>query len=430
MTEVEGSRGVPPLNAKSPVSGRLRLLLLLIVVLVFVAGLGFVVLKKVQKTSAEDQAAAEASAPKDEAALPSKITPLPASLRPEAVEAAAAAASSADAADEAESSTAASGSSSSTLAPLPGHGAAGSVGADGQPALSPEEQAAADLAARRQRAPVLAWSADDAGVAASASQAGDQAPLSESEAYMQAMNSAMQAATSMAQPAGAAGEKKQSLNSQLKADDFEPAVASRIEDMNFTMPEGTMARCGLRKAFNSQLSGSASCVLTAPVYSANGRFVLWEAGSEVTGVYETGQLKAGATRVFVIWTKVRTPYGVVIKIDSPATDGLGRAGIGGKVNNHFWQRFGAAMLVSVVDDLASYAVAQQRGASSEQTNINFGSTAQSSNEAASIIVQNSVGIPPTLDAKVGSIVNISLARDLYFGNVYGFQPKAALGVAR
>ena len=31
--------------------------------------------------------------------------------------------------------------------------------------------------------------------------------------------------------------------------------------------------------------------------------------------------------------------GVVINIDSPATDSLGRAGIGGFIDNHYFERF-------------------------------------------------------------------------------------------
>ncbi len=51
----------------------------------------------------------------------------------------------------------------------------------------------------------------------------------------------------------------------------------------------------------------------------------------------------------MLWTEARTPAGVVVPLSSPGADELGRAGLPGEVNRHFWERFGAAMLISVID---------------------------------------------------------------------------------
>ena len=40
----------------------------------------------------------------------------------------------------------------------------------------------------------------------------------------------------------------------------------------------------------------------------------------------------------------------------PGTDELGRAGLTGEVNRHFWERFGAAILISVIDGAVQAAV--------------------------------------------------------------------------
>ena len=124
-------------------------------------------------------------------------------------------------------------------------------------------------------------------------------------------------------------------------------------------------------------------------------------------------------RVFVLWSRVETPKGVIVNLDSPAADALGRSGVDGKINNHFFQRFGAGMLLSIVDDVAQVALDNQQ----DSGGTTFESSSQTAQDAAAIAVQNSVGIPPTLSKKQGSILNIFVARDLSFSAIYGIRAR-------
>jgi type IV secretion system protein VirB10 len=45
-----------------------------------------------------------------------------------------------------------------------------------------------------------------------------------------------------------------------------------------------------------------------------------------------------------------TPRGVAIDLGSPASDTLGRSGVSGGVDTLFWSRFGAALMLSVLED--------------------------------------------------------------------------------
>ncbi len=102
-----------------------------------------------------------------------------------------------------------------------------------------------------------------------------------------------------------------------------------------------------------------TCITATDTFSADGTVVLLERGTKLIG--ETrGQVNQGVARVFVLWTEARTPVGIAVPLDSPGTDELGRSGQTGQVNRHFWERFGAAILISTLDG-AVQAAAQSAG---------------------------------------------------------------------
>ena len=76
------------------------------------------------------------------------------------------------------------------------------------------------------------------------------------------------------------------------------------------------------------------------------------------------------------------------------------------------ERFGGALLLSIIDDAANIA-AQSAGRG------RFNTTMDVPSETASIALQNSIGIPPRLRKNQGEEVSIFVAQDLNFGDVYG-----------
>jgi len=251
---------------------------------------------------------------------------------------------------------------------------------------TPEQKAARDRAERRKRAPLLAYS--------------------ESAAAMGA-----------ARPGAAAGaEGGGTLGDALQATQTAAVSARTLADPSMTVTQGTIGDCVLQTAVDSTLPGMTSCVLMRDVYSTDGRVLLLERGSKVVGQYQSGQIRQGMRRIFMLWSRIETPKGVIVNIDSPAADSLGRSGLDGSVNNHFWLRFGSAMLVSVVDDVVQGVFGANSSGSGDR--IQFNSSSDALNRAAETIVQNTVNIPPTLRKNQGAHVAIYFARDLYFGNVY------------
>lgn len=121
-----------------------------------------------------------------------------------------------------------------------------------------------------------------------------------------------------------------------------PARASQLRDPSNTIIEGTVIAAVLETALNSDLPGYVRAVVTREVKGFDGARTLVPRGSRLIGQYKSG-VALGQSRTFVIWTRLVRPDGAMIELASPATDGLGRGGLDGDVNTHFFERFGGAL---------------------------------------------------------------------------------------
>ncbi|MBB4087992.1 type IV secretion system protein VirB10 [Sphingomonas carotinifaciens] len=188
------------------------------------------------------------------------------------------------------------------------------------------------------------------------------------------------------------------------------ATARMIGDRNYLVTAGAIIPCTLQTAMDSSVPGYTTCIIPRDVYSDNGRVVLLEKGTRVFGEYQGG-LQRGQNRLFTMWTRAVTPRGVAIDIGSPASDPLGRAGVTGKIDRFFWQRFGAAMLFSVLDaagQIAGQAVSPQ------------GSTVfRTPGDTTSQILNDTQQIRPIVRVNQGTEMAITVAKDFDFSQVYG-----------
>lgn len=204
------------------------------------------------------------------------------------------------------------------------------------------------------------------------------------------------------------------LSGLLTGTQTNPSQAGHIGNRNFLLAKGSFIDCALQTRLDSTVPGMTSCVVTRNIYSDNGKILLVERGSTVSGEYQSN-MRQGMARIFVLWTRIKTPHGVVINLDSPGTDPLGGAGVPGWVDNHFWKRFGGALMLSLVDDVARYATS---GGSSSGNQFNFNSTGDATQDMATEALKNTINIPPTLYKNQGEQVGIYIARDLDFSSVY------------
>lgn len=213
-------------------------------------------------------------------------------------------------------------------------------------------------------------------------------------------------------PGGQAGVAGEEIESFLRPSVTSTVSAKVLPTQRLLLPKGAFLDCTLETAIDSSLPGMTTCVLATDTFSADGSVVLLERGTKLVG--ETrGQVRAGSARVFVLWTEARTPKGVVVALASGGTDELGRSGLPGKANRHFFERFGAAILVSVIDGAVQAAV-QSQGEGDDTVVVNPTSSSQVMTE----VLKSTISIPPTVVKPQGDRIAIVVARDLDFRTVY------------
>jgi type IV secretion system protein VirB10 len=180
-----------------------------------------------------------------------------------------------------------------------------------------------------------------------------------------------------------------------------PAQARADVDPKTTITQGTMIPAILETAINTDVPGYARAVVSQDVRSFDGTRILVPRSSRLIGQYQSG-LQGGQKRAYVIWTRLIRPDGVSVDLASPATGFDGSTGLEGKVDSHFFKRFGSAMLLSVIGGLSAIGTG---GA---------GLVLGGGQSAAAAAVQQGNNIGPTVRVRQGEPIRVFTARDLDF----------------
>lgn len=204
---------------------------------------------------------------------------------------------------------------------------------------------------------------------------------------------------------GGGNEGVTGLESRLRATRLEGSMAAVLKHPELTVTQGTLIPCVLETAMDSTQPGLVVCRVSDDVYGTTGTVIVVERGSKVVGQYRGG-LRRGESRIFVIWSRIETPNGVIVTLDSPASDQLGRAGFGGDIDTKFWTRFAGTIMFTVIDSVLSNQV------SSDTTDT------ENINQLAAKELDSVIDIPIIMRKNQGEEVAILVARDLDFSSVY------------
>jgi type IV secretion system protein VirB10 len=234
------------------------------------------------------------------------------------------------------------------------------------------------------------------------------------------------------------------------------ARATKNNRIDALVAQGTFIRGVLETAVQSDLPGMVRATVTENVWSFDGRRVLIPAGSRLIGEYKSG-IAQGQTRVFIVWTRLLRSDGVSVQLGSNGADDLGRAGNAGFVDNHYVQRFGAAIMLSMVGGASQFlsAYGQNNNGSGNgtivtttnpvtgvvtqtETGVNQNqltlqareiaaqNVSQTLTNIAQEALRNSINIPPTIYLDQGTRIIVFVRRDLDFSSLYPDPVKEAL----
>ena len=181
-----------------------------------------------------------------------------------------------------------------------------------------------------------------------------------------------------------------------------------------TVTQGTMIQAVLETAIDSTLEGPIRGVVTTDVVSYDGSRILIPRGSKLIGSY-SADVDTGQNRLLVAWERIIMPDNQSVQISSFGGDALGRSGTTGKVNSHFFKRFGAAALISTISAIPSLlededsdgGVTISTGGSDAATGVS-----DALGGATDAAIGKYISIPPTITVAQGTRVTVMVDRDL------------------
>lgn len=205
----------------------------------------------------------------------------------------------------------------------------------------------------------------------------------------------------------------QFLNQQ---NDITSVTAKRLPHPELTVPAGEMIPATLETAIHSELPGMVRAITTRDIYSLEGENLLIPRGSTLVGQFNSA-ITEGQSRILVVWNRLQLANGVIVTLNSPGTDSIGRSGQGADyINRHFFERFGTSALLSILGAYAANSGVNAQDEYNSQAQYRM-AIASSFQQVSGQTLQNSLNIKSTLQINQGAPINVFVAHDLDFYGV-------------
>lgn len=190
----------------------------------------------------------------------------------------------------------------------------------------------------------------------------------------------------------------------------------------FELKRGSVIPATLVSGINSDLPGRITAQVSQNVYdSATGRHLLIPQGAKLFGRYAS-EVAFGQSRVLIIWTDIIFPNGSTLQIGGMAgTDAAGYGGFTDKVDNHYLQTFGSAVLVALIGAGSEMMIPQDRIGTATANGAEDAarrSFAETFGQLSEQTVSRNLDVQPTLEIRPGYQFNVLVDQDIVFPRAF------------
>jgi type IV secretion system protein VirB10 len=291
--------------------------------------------------------------------------------------------------------------------------------ANGQPQLTPSEQAGQQLAAtEKERADAARFSSNIAfargeEIVTPEQNAPPRPPAAAQNPYAAALQAGQP--TALTAPR-AAGEQKAS-GDQIPATEYKRPSEANIDNaigQPYVIYEGLTLDTVLMNRLDGDAVGPVKVLVSNPVYSHDHQHVLIPEGTIVLG--EARKIGAAGfgqqRRISVAFHRLLMPDGYSVDLDQfHGLDQIGEEGLKDQVNNHYLQIFGTSIALGVIAGAAQISQGGSNLTSSGPQSFTNGA-ASSVSQSATTILDRFIQIPPTITIREGHRVKVYFTQDM------------------
>lgn len=182
----------------------------------------------------------------------------------------------------------------------------------------------------------------------------------------------------------------------------------------YVLYEGTLIDTVLMNRLDGDEPGPVKVLVTNPVYSHDRQHILIPDGSVVLGeARKIGNAGFGQQRrMALVFHRLLMPDGYSLDLDQfQGLDQIGEAGIKDKVNNHYFEIFGASIALGIVSAGAESSAGNAGAFTSGADALKSGLAASLSQSGTSIL-DKFLNIPPTLTIREGHRIKVYISQDM------------------
>jgi type IV secretion system protein VirB10 len=291
--------------------------------------------------------------------------------------------------------------------------------ANGQPQLTPSEQAGQQLAAtEKERADAARFSSNIAFARGEETVAPEQnAPPRPSAAAQNPYAAALQAGQSTALTAPRAAGELRASGDQIPETEYKRPAEANIDNAighPYVIYEGLTLDTVLMNRLDGDAVGPVKVLVSNPVYSHDHQHVLIPEGTIVLG--EARKIGAAGfgqqRRISVAFHRLLMPDGYSVDLDQfHGLDQIGEEGLKDQVNNHYLQIFGTSIALGVIAGASQISQGGSNLSSSGPQSFTNGA-ASSVSQSATTILDRFIQIPPTITIREGHRVKVYFTQDM------------------